>query len=434
MAHRKRDVRPSGPRRRGGRIGRRAAVATILLWLAGCYTVPPRGEIPWIKYDPPPPIAAETPRPRRNLEVFDWVWRTVNAIYYDSRFHGVDWPAARERHRPAAAAAADDDQLYRAINALLGELADGHTFAHSPRVVTELRDRRWVWIGLEFAALAGAPEKRVVTYVWPGGPAEEAGVRRGWILETCNGEAAGAYLDGRSLANGQRLACAFRDETDQPRPLELVARPVSYPPVREVRVLAGGCVYLRFDEFKYPATAWLYEQLRKHWNAPAVILDQRYNTGGDVAYLEYVAGLFLPRGQELGTFAKRGQPSETANGRRPLFAPRYPGGVAIIVSSSSASAAEIFADAMQHRRRAVIVGQATSGRVLNAYQVGLPDGGELSVSIRDYFTVDGRRLEGNGVAPDAVIAYQLANLRAGQDPGIEVALAALRALRYRTSR
>jgi carboxyl-terminal processing protease len=271
----------------------------------------------------------------------------------------------------------------------------------------------------------------VVTYVWPGGSAEEAGVRRGWILETCDGEGARAYLQDRIFEIGQKLACAFRDEHDQPRQLELVARPVEHPPVREVRVLAGGCVYLRFDEFKYPATKWLYEQLRAHRRAPAVILDQRYNTGGDVAYLEYIAGLFLPRGQEIGTFAKRGEPSETVNSRRPLFASRYPGGVAIIVSTS---AAEIFADAMQHFHRAIIVGQATAGRVLNAYQVALPDGGELSFSVRDYFTSDGRRLEGNGVAPDAVIEYQLADLRAGQDPGIDVALLALRQLVIRTDR
>ena len=154
-----------------------------------------------------------------------------------------------------------------------------------------------------------------------------------------------------------------------------------------------------------------------------------------VIFLMYVWwGLFLPRGQELGTFAKRGQPAEAVNSRRPLFTPRYPGRVAIIVSSSSASAAEIFADALQHSHRAVLVGQATAGRVHNAYQVALPDGGELSFSVRDYFTSDGRRLEGNGVAPDAVIEYQLADLRAGQDPGIDVALLALRQLVIRTDR
>lgn len=433
MATRKKDTRQFAVRPFVCRVGRAMLVGGFLL-LAGCYTVPPRGEISWIKYAPPPPIAAEMPRPRRNLEVFDWVWSTVNAYYYDSSFRGIDWPAARARHRAAAEAAVDEDQLYRTINALLGELADGHTFARSPRTVAELRDRRWVWIGLEFAALASSPEKLVVTYVWPGGSASEAGVRRGWILETCNDLGARTYIQDRRFEVGQKLACAFRDEHDQPHQLELVARPVEHPSVRAVRVLAGDCVYLRFDEFKYATTQWLYEQLQAHQGTRAVILDERYNTGGDVAYLEYVAGLFLPRGQELGVFTKRGQPSETVNSRRPLFAPRFRGDVAIIVSTSSASAAEIFADAMQHFRRAVIVGQATAGRVLNAYQVALPDGGELSFSVRDFFTSDGRRLEGIGVAPDAVIEYQLAGVRAGQDPGVEAALRALRPSVFGTSR
>jgi len=270
----------------------------------------------------------------------------------------------------------------------------------------------------------------VVIYVWPGGPAMEAGVHPGWILETCNGQGARAFLQAflqdKRLEYGQKVTCAFLDEKDQPRQVELAARPVSRPRIHEVRVLANGCVYLRFDQFAYPEVKWLYEQLQAHGTAPALILDLRYNIGGDVVYLEYIAGLFSPRGQELGVVFKRGMEAEAVNSRRPLLVPRYWGRLAILVSHDSASAAEIFANAMRHYRHGVIVGQKTAGHVLNAYQGALPDGGKLSFSIRDFRTPDGRRLEGEGVVPDVAIAYYLDDIRAGKDPGIEAALMALR--------
>ncbi len=433
MTQRNRDARRCFGHFCVGGMARLVAIGAVLL-LGGCYTASSRGDISWLKYSPPPALQAETPRPQRNLSVLDWVWTTINTYYYESDFHGIDWAAARERHRAAAEAAADDDELYRVINAMLGELKDGHTFARSPRAVAERRDRRWVWIGLEYATLAGSRDKVVVTYLWPGGPAMQAGVRRGWILESCDGQGARTFLKDRRLEDGQRVACAFRDENNQSRQVELVAHPVSHPPVREARVLTGGCVYLRFDEFKDPDTKWLYEQLQTHRNAPAVILDQRYNAGGDLVSLGYIAGLFLPRGQELGAFVKHDRNPETMNSRRPLFRSRYAGPLAIIVSPSSASAAEIFANAMQRYRHGVVVGQVTAGSVLNAYQGALPDGGELSFSVRDFRTPEGRRLEGNGVEPDAVVEYHLDNLRAGNDPGIEEALNALRSPAVEISR
>jgi C-terminal processing protease CtpA/Prc len=72
--------------------------------------------------------------------------------------------------------------------------------------------------------------------------------------------------------------------------------------------------------------------------------------------------------------------------------------------------------------------------VLNAYQGALPNGGELSFSIRDFRTPDGRRLEGNSVEPDMMVEYHLDDLRAGRDPGIEDALNELRHQKFGTIR
>lgn len=416
----------------GARLRAALGAAAACQLFAGCYTLPAREDLTLLRFPPAAPLAADASRPERNRVVFETAWSAVNAHYYDPAFHGVDWSAARRRYLADAEAAPDDDRLYAVINTMLDELRDGHTRALSPQAAQERRERRWVWIGFEYAPLKESPEHVVVTYVWPGGPALEAGVRRGWILETCDGQGAqaylGAFLRDRRLQEQQVVHCVLRDEQDQLHPVDLTARAISRPPYREVQELEHRFLYLRFDGFKEEDSRWLDEQMQEHRGAPAAVLDLRFNAGGDLACLESIAGLFLPRGTPLGTFFKRGLPERALHSRRPFLTPRYRRPVIVLVSHSTASAAEIFTRAMQVERRCLVLGQTTVGEVLNAYLGDLPGGGRLSVSIRDYQTPDGRRLEGAGVAPNAPINYQLDELRAGRDSGIETALRLLRRL------
>lgn len=410
---------------------RRAGLAGLAAGglLAGCYTLPLQEDPAWIEYSPPPPVAAGAPRPERNLQVFDWAWTTVQTYYYDARFHGVDWTAAKGRWRPAAEDAPDDYRLYAVINAMLGELKDGHTHARSAREVAERKERRWIGLGFEVAPLREEQDRMVVTAVWPRGPAARAGVRRGWILQTCDGLGAKAYLTTQRFEDGQRVACAFLDRSDQPREVALVAQSVYLPPVREAEKLDRNTVYLRFDEFKYENVKWLYRQLLIFNSSRSMILDLRYNTGGDVFCLELIAGLFLPDGQRLGSAVKSGATPRAIASRRPRHTPYFEGPVAVLVSASTSSAAEILTHALRENCHSSVVGQRTVGHVLNAYQGDLPDGGEISFSIRDFLTPDGGHLEGRGLEPDIPVVYHINDLRAGRDPGIDTALAALRLAR-----
>ena len=123
--------------RAGGRRGLSATVAAALLalTLAGCALAPGSRFLR-------PEIAAEpSPRAARNLEVFERVWRLVAERHHDPALGGVDWTAAGRRHGPVAAAAADDDALYRELNAMLEPLRDSHTRAISPQRAAERRSR-----------------------------------------------------------------------------------------------------------------------------------------------------------------------------------------------------------------------------------------------------------------------------------------------------
>jgi carboxyl-terminal processing protease len=77
--------------------------------------------------------------------------------------------------------------------------------------------------------------------------------------------------------------------------------------------------------------------------------------------------------------------------------------VAILVNSSTASAAEIVAGALQDHHRAIVMGQPTFGKgsVQTVIELGQDMG--LKLTIARYFTPSGRSIQEKGVQPDVLL-------------------------------
>jgi C-terminal processing protease CtpA/Prc len=77
---------------------------------------------------------------------------------------------------------------------------------------------------------------------------------------------------------------------------------------------------------------------------------------------------------------------------------------------------------MQETGRAVIVGTQTCGCVVGIHgQETLKGGGALTIAEVPWFTVKGRRLEGEGVIPDREVPVTLADIVAERDAQLEEA-------------
>lgn len=109
-----------------------------------------------------------------------------------------------------------------------------------------------------------------------------------------------------------------------------------------------------------------------------------------------------------------------AGGVRP-----FAGKMVVLVDRPTMSAAEILSAALQESGRARVIGRPTSGSVLAMESKRLSDGGELRISVKDFVTAKGRRLEKNGVEPDVPTAFGLAELRSGEDRDMARALGEL---------
>jgi len=123
----------------------------------------------------------------------------------------------------------------------------------------------------------------------------------------------------------------------------------------------------------------------------------RDNPGGYLEQAIKVSDLFLSSGIVLYERGSNGI-DESYRAHRGDVAEDIP--LVILVNSSSASASEIVAGAVQDHKRGVIVGEATFGKGSVQQSHELSDGSELRVTIARWYTPDNLSIDQNGIAPD----------------------------------
>src|SRR5258708_7357254 len=177
-------------------VGSKSAGRALHVWLAaigialaaGCATVP-KARVSLA--DLPP---AQVARAEENLRVFNAAWDFVNRKHYDPKLQGVDWEAAAATYAPQAAAAADEKALYAVLNTMVGSLHDSHTHALTPVQSPERKTHEPAQTGFNMARIEN---HWIVTEVLPQSPAEQVGIKPGWIVAALNAVPVGPRLDFR---------------------------------------------------------------------------------------------------------------------------------------------------------------------------------------------------------------------------------------------
>ena len=156
---------------------------------------------------------------------------------------------------------------------------------------------------------------------------------------------------------------------------------------------------------------------RKH---KALILDLRGNGGGSVDTLRYLIASVMDHEVHIGT-------SITRKGKHPLDSNKPPkdnftGKIIVLVDSRSASASEIFARVIQLEHRGTVMGDVSSGSVMEAQIFPMQYGTDLiiyfgaEITGADLQMTDGNSLERMGVTPDVLILPTPQDLAEKRDP------------------
>jgi carboxyl-terminal processing protease len=269
-----------------------------------------------------------------------------------------------------------------------------------------------------------------VVDVFPGSPADQAGILPGDTIVSIDGKPPGTTPDAVLAAlrgtptSTVRIGVA-RDGAER-EPLAIVRRAITPPDVTG-HLLHGGVAYVRLRSFGANSAKQLDLLLPKlrAAGARAYVLDLRANGGGYRDDAIAVASHFV-RGTVVTTQERAGAPSVFAAKRDATIvgAP-----LAVLVDGDSASASEIVAGAIQDAKAGTLVGTRTFGKGLVQETFPLPDGGAIKMTTARYRTPAGRDIDKVGITPDVVIA-QTSDAHPGQpgrDPQLDRALEVLAA-------
>jgi carboxyl-terminal processing protease len=386
---------------------------------------------------PLPPL----PREER-IKLFDQVWRSINDNYYDRYFNGVNWREQREVFRPQAESSATNADLYRILRQMIGKLGDAHTRIYSPEDSFDRYRPSGTTVGIIVRRIEGKP---MVTWVEPGSEAFRQGIRPGFTVAWIDGQPVEKVIDrirsevGESstqtalelqsydkLFYGPRdtpVLITFVDEEGRKLPVTLMRRFVVFQRRVVVRQMPYRIGYIELTGFGPEIEREFEYAMQYVQGTRGLILDLRNNGGGFVTTVAQVASYFFNEETDLGEFITRQGRSTRRRTQRMRTFYREP--LIVLVSARSASGSEIFAAAMQERKRAMIMGTnpATCGCLLGVSRtLRLLDGGKLNISDTDFRTALGHRIEGIGVKPDYHVELRATDLLGGRDRALEIAV------------
>lgn len=383
--------------------------------------------------------------PKDRQEVFEKVWKDIDEHYYDPAFGGVNWQEIHQRYLPLAVAAKDDQDFYSILDRMTAELHDAHTRFSSPEQWQNRKKHQGVSIGFRPGYVE---DKIAVLDVFADSNAASAGIEPGMIVTALDGqpisdrlaEAAKKVLPSstervtrlRILSNvfagpvETPLAVSFQRADGSVLEVKFARQILSNAPRVTASKLPSGFGYLRFDEFHPSLVKDFKAALENLRGTPGMILDLRRNRGGVGATLEAMAGFFFNNKTLFEKRMSRKQVTATEHDghhteESQFFVGKsgaqiYSAPVVILVSEYSASATEVFAAGMQDSGRATLVGSQSCGCVLGiTHDRVMKGGGVLEISEVLWFSPKGRKLEGEGVIPDKVVAPTIASLRERRD-------------------
>lgn len=287
----------------------------------------------------------------------------------------------------------------------------------------------------------------VISEVYKGFPADNAGIKPGDLLKKVDGtslkglptEKVSEKLKGNPGTEINVTIERNGKETDYPLKREKIVM----PPVPYYGMIDSKTGYIRFTNFTQNCIEDVKTALTslKNNHAEQIILDLRGNPGGLLTEAVEIVNLFIAEGNEVvSTKGKVKQFDENFKTTKQPVDEKIP--LAIIINRSSASASEIVAGAIQDLDRGVIIGQRSYGKGLVQITRPLSYNTQLKVTTAKYYIPSGRCIQARdfshpnddgsvGIIPDSLISEfktktgRIVKDGGGITPDIEIAAESL---------
>jgi carboxyl-terminal processing protease len=349
----------------------------------------------------------------------------IEQRYYARKERGGQMKALLDKYEPKAKAATTEEEFGRDVNDMIAEFGDSHFgfFTKSDQgyymmdgLVRRENGAKMPNVGAWFRPAAQGWEIQMLV---DGGPAAEAGLRKGDIVTSVDGSAFTPVVSLVGKVDNKVRLEYMRSGSKQIAEVEVTES-------NGVKFFADGTnasqKVIERDGKKYAYIhLWtMSNETEKNALANAVygrfrdtdgfILDIRDGFGGRPE--GFGDPFFRPQvnlAWEFPTFTQ----TQLFGYQRPLV---------VLINKGSRSAKEVFAYIMKESKRATLVGEQTGGNVLGTSPSPVGDWGYLEIPMVDVKT-NGVRLEKVGVSPDVRVPAEFDS--SGSDLYIEEAIKVL---------
>ncbi len=245
-----------------------------------------------------------------------------------------------------------------------------------------------------------ADHEFLVMSVFPKSAAEAAGILPGDVIlavDSLSAEESTIEEIAESIRGEAGSSVTLRLRRDGEEITYRVTRSNITMPTVTTEMLTDDIGYVHIFGFAKHTAEELKTELAKlrESGAEKLVIDLRMNPGGMVDVVTDVAGQLLTGGTIVSYQSKAGilHSFDTKGVEKPLP-------LAILIDKNSASASEILAGAAQDKKEGVIIGETSFGKGTMQMVMQLSDDEALKLSIAEYITAAGRKIDKIGIKPD----------------------------------
>jgi tricorn protease len=368
---------------------------------------------------------------RRNLsgefsQIFYEAWAKLEENYYDEKFHGLNWKAARDHYSAFLPFVNNRSDLRIMLNDMLGELNSSHqgfsTFGEDENV--QLSGRT-----METGIVFENDDPYKVKYIISRSAADrkEIDVRPGDELVKVDDAPVDKNMDRNfyftrpSLDKELRLSFSRGGKTFDvevhPQAslfLNLYDEWIDDNRKRVTENSKGRIAYTCMKNMGTPELEKFIVDMTRELNGKdGLILDIRYNTGGNV-HDEVLK--FLAQRSYLQWKYREGKLTTQGN-----FTPSDKP-IVLLTNEQSLSDAEMTAAGFKTLKLGKIVGNETYHWIIFTSGAGLVDGSFIRLPSWGCYTLDGKDIEANGVQPDVRVVNSFEDKIGGKDPQLDKAV------------
>ncbi|MDD4973438.1 MAG: S41 family peptidase [Bacteriovorax sp.] len=245
-------------------------------------------------------------------------------------------------------------------------------------------------------------------------PAYKAGIKPGDKIVEINHESmVGVSLEQaidhlRGKTKSKIILGIARDGLDGVKNFELTREIVYLKPVK-YELLHNNYAYIRLTQFQKKSAEYIIEailkiraQIKDKAGLKGIVLDLRSNPGGLLDEAVDVSSIFLKDGIVVSTEGRDPKNKEIRyvkkSGHKELDVP-----VVVLINGSTASASEIVSGALQDSKRAIIMGAQSFGKGSVQSVAKIDDQIGVKLTIAQYMTPSGKKIQAEGIKPDVVI-------------------------------